>query len=78
MKRKLLISQSGKVRFGKPAPVGWGVIPAVARALFGWINGCKEVPWAITRAIATAYHTARKQGPEKWSTPQHLAICTAF
>ena len=43
--------------------------PLEGRYLDG-LSSYQRLPWTVTRAIATGtYQIARKQGPERWSTP---------
>ena len=53
-----------------PAPVAWGVIPAVGRVLYGWITDLADTTGLVPVAECNRQPTMQlKQGPERWSTP---------
>ena len=75
----------------QPAPVAWGVIPAVGRVLFGWMDA-SQLGWVrfpVTNrdrgqlghawnASTTFYHSTRKQGPDKGQPSHPSHSTTAF
>ena len=62
-----------------PAPVAWGVIPAVGRALFGWIKQLLEVVLGINQGYSNhGLPNSQEAGTWKMVTPPTSSSMNCF